>query len=110
MIINFNDIEEQHIEKFKNGEGIMHSRMMFDGKNRIMLNRLEPQAHSGYHAHQGNCEMIYVLKGTLECKDNDSTETCHAGELHYCENGHSHSFKNIGSDDAEFLAIVPAQP
>lgn len=109
MIIDFNQVEESHIDGFKGGKGMMHSRGLFDGKNRIMLNRLEPGACSGYHAHEDNCEMIYVLSGELEFRYDDATEPCRAGQLHYCHQGHSHAFRNTGTTDAVFLAIVPEQ-
>ncbi len=109
MIIDFSKIKEADINGFKGGEGIMHSRAFWDGKNRIMLNRLEAGAFSGYHEHKENCEMIYVLEGQLEFRDNDTTEVCHAGQLHYCVQGHSHCFRNTGDKTATFLAIVPEQ-
>lgn len=109
MVIDFSELEEAAIEGFKGGEGIMHSRGWFDGHNRIMLNRLEPNASSGLHPHAGSCEMIYVLSGTLDFEDDRREERCEAGQLHYCPNGHRHSFKNNGTEQAVFLAIVPEQ-
>jgi len=109
MIIDFSKLEETTIDGFKGGAGIMHSRAWFDGHNRIMLNRLEPNACAGLHKHTGNCEMIYVLSGELDFEDNGTMEHCVEGQLHYCPNGHNHSFKNNGTEQAVFLAIVPAQ-
>jgi len=109
MIIDFEKLEEVTNDGFKGGEGIMYSRSFFDGHNRIMLARLEPKACSGYHTHVDNCEMIYVISGQLTCRDNDVTEVCTAGQLHYCPKGHSHSFVNNGTTTAEFLCVVPEQ-
>lgn len=109
MVIDFSELEETTTEGFKGGEGIMYSRCRFDGHNRIMLNRLEPNASGGLHQHSGNCEMIYVLSGALDFEDDGKAERCEAGQLHYCPNGHRHSFKNNGTEQAVFLAIVPEQ-
>ncbi|MDY5969219.1 MAG: cupin domain-containing protein [Bacteroidales bacterium] len=109
MIIDFSSMEETHVEGFKGGEGLMHSRGMYDGHNRMMLNRLEPGATGGYHEHTGNCEMIYVLSGTLDFVQDGSLERCSAGSLHYCPKGHAHGFANNGAEEALFLAIVSEQ-
>lgn len=97
------------MREFKGGKGLMRSRGMDDGHNRIMLNRLEPGATGGFHLHTDNCEMIYVLRGALDFADGDTQEHCPAGTLHYCPKGHGHAFCNNGNEDAVFLAIVPEQ-
>jgi len=109
MVIDFNNIAEQHIDGFKGGQGIMHSRAFADGRNRIMLNRLEPGASGGRHTHAENCEMIYVVEGELTFTTDGARELCQAGQLHYCAKGLSHTFVNTSDRPTTFVAIMAEQ-
>lgn len=65
MIIDFEKIAEIHIEKFKGGEGALDTRNYFDDKVKIMYSTLRPGASSGLHTHERNCEIIFLISGTL---------------------------------------------
>ena len=86
MIIDFNDIEETRIKGFKGGQG---------------------EACSGLHTHEGNCEVMYILKGELTYHYDGKTEVARAGQVHYCPTTHRHYFENLTAEDVEYLAIVP---
>lgn len=107
MIIDFKKIEEAVIMNFKGGEGELDTRNFVDEKNKIMLSRLKPGASSGYHKHEGNSEIIYVIDGQGYFKYDDTTERIAKGQVHYCPTGHSHSMINDGEEDLVYLAIVP---
>lgn len=109
MIINFNDIKEEEVKNFKGGEGALWAHMYFDGTNRIIKGTLKPGATIGYHKHEGNCEMIYVLSGNGKVLFDDTEERVAAGEMHYCPENHSHSLINDGNEDLVFVAVVPKQ-
>ena len=109
MIINFNDIEETRIPKFKNGEGDTIARMRVDELGKIMYGRLEPGSSIGLHKHETNSEIIYILSGTADFIYDDGTEKTEAGGCHYCPKGHSHSMINNGKEDLIFFAVVPEQ-
>ena len=110
MIINFDELEETVVQAFKGGTGEMRRRMVDDGHNKIMLNRLQPGATAGMHAHDDSSEIIYVLRGELGIVEDGVRVRCPTGALHYCPKGHSHAFGNPGKEEAVFLAIVPTQP
>ncbi len=109
MIIDFSEINEETLENFKGGNGIMFSKGFTDGVNNVKLNRLQPGASGGYHLHSGNCEMMYVLSGEIEFVENGCVEICKAGQMHYCPKGHQHSFTNKGDVEAVFVAVIPKQ-
>ena len=113
MKIDFQNIAAEAVEGFKGGKGEMLMRA-FDGCGcRVMLNTLRPGAEVGTHRHEGNCEVVYALKGcaTFQISDADGrrTETVAEGCAHYCREGGCHSFKNDTGEDFVFLAVVPKQ-
>ena len=107
MIINFKEIEAKHVEGFKGGEGDFITKLADDGKVKIMLNTLPAGSSIGTHTHNGNCELMYILKGEITFVYDDMEETSHAGDVHYCPCDHTHRAENRTSEDAEFFAIVP---
>lgn len=111
MIINFNKIKEVANPHFKGGEGNTLFRTFNDGQNKIMLGRLNPGCSIGYHSHETNSEVIYILSGKARCLYDEGEEHLAAGQCHYCPRGHSHSL--INADTSEplcFFAVVPEQP
>jgi cupin domain-containing protein len=106
MIIDFKDIAEVRINGFKGGQGELDTRNFADEKVKIMKSILKPGASSGLHTHEGNCEVMYILKGELTYHYDGKTEVAHAGQVHYCPMNHNHYFENLTTEDAEYLAIV----
>ena len=62
MIIDFEEIVEIHQEGFKGGKGLLDTRNYADEKVKIMYSTLRPGASSGLHTHEGNCEIVFLLK------------------------------------------------
>ena len=83
MVIDFNDLDEQTIEGFKGGKGTYVTRNFADDKCKIMLSTLKPGASTGLHTHVDNCEVVYVLEGTLTCHDDGEAKQVQAGQVHY---------------------------
>lgn len=109
MIIDFNSMPVQVLPNFKGGKKEISAQMYWDGETRILHATLVPGASIGQHTHEGNCEFIFVVKGTGIIIE-DGTETpITAGQCTYCPNGHSHSLVNTGTEDIEFYAAVPKQ-
>lgn len=107
MIIDFEKTEEKVVENFKGGNGKLIMRAADDGKVKIMRNILTPGSSIGMHAHEGNCEVMYIIKGEITFVCDGKEETARAGEVHYCPCGHTHCAENRTAEDAEFFAIVP---
>ena len=108
MIIDFNTLPLNVAVNFKGGEKEYKSRRFADDCNKIMLGKLEPGASIGYHTHEGNSEVMYILEGEGTCLYDDGIEeTLLPGQAHYCPRGHSHSLINRGDMTLKFLAIVP---
>ena len=116
MKIDFNLIEEVANPQFKGGEGDTMFRTFNDGMNKIMLGRLEPGCSIGYHRHETNSEIIFVLSGEARCRYDDGEpgvrvdEKLVPGQCHYCPKGHAHALVNASpTNPLTFYAIVPEQ-
>lgn len=106
MKINFDIMETQVIPQFKGGKGDFIVKMFNDESGKILLGKLEPGSEIGYHKHEGNCEIIYIISGNGKCRYDDTEETLSAGDCHYCPEGHSHALINNGVENLEFFAVV----
>ena len=106
MKINFENMETQVLPQFKGGEGDFLVKMFTDGAGKIMRGTLAPGSSIGYHKHEDNCEIIYILSGTGKCLYESGEEALTAGDCHYCPMGKSHSLINNGVENLEFFAIV----
>ena len=62
MIIDFEKIAEAHLTGFKGGKGHLDTRNHVDDNVKIMYSTLRPGASSGLHVHEGNSEIIFVVK------------------------------------------------
>lgn len=107
MIIDFTKIEEKKIEGFKGGKGEFFTRMADDGNVKIMRNVLPAGSTIGIHAHNGNIEVMYIIKGEITFIYDGKEETAKEGDVHYCPCGHTHCAENRTTEDAEFFAVVP---
>ena len=108
MIIDLKGMETTVLPNFKGGEKEYKAKMYFDGTTRIMHGTLEQGASIGYHKHETNSEIIFILSGVARCLYDDVEERLTVGQCHYCPVGHAHSL--INASDAEpliFFAIVP---
>lgn len=109
MTIDFNSMPVSVIPNFKGGEKEMRAQMFFDGTNRILHGVLAPGASIGQHVHEGNCEILFVIKGEGTIYDDGVASPITAGQCTYCPMGHGHSLVNTGTEDLEFYAAVPKQ-
>ncbi len=107
MVIDFDNIIEEHCIGFKGGHGELISRNFIDDKCKIMMSCLRPGASSGLHTHNGNSEIVYIINGTATFHYDGNTETVNKGQVHYCPEGHAHYMENNTNEDLYYLAIVP---
>ena len=110
MVIDFNKIDEVANSRYKGGNGDTMFRTFNDGKNKIMRGRLDPGCSIGYHSHETNSEIIFVISGEARCMYDEGEECLTQGQCHYCPQGHSHALINASNTEPLiFFAIVPEQ-
>ncbi|MGP1515601.1 MAG: cupin domain-containing protein [Bacteroidales bacterium] len=106
MILDFNKIEVTKIENFKGGDKEIFTKMYSDESNKIMLSVLKPGASIGYHKHETNCEIIFMIKGSALVTYDTSEQRLKSGQALYCPKGHSHNLINDTEEEIMFFAVV----
>ena len=109
MIIDFKTLPFEDLPHFKDGEGVFHVQMYWDGTTRIMHAFLAPGASIGLHKHEGSCEILFLVQGEATLLEDGERKPLSAGQCTYCPEGHSHSLINTGNEDVELYAAVPKQ-
>jgi len=67
---------------------------------------LEPGASIGYHQHEKEEDIYYILNGIATVNDNGEVKTVYPGECVYLRAGDSHGIANDGQVPLEFLSII----
>lgn len=109
MVLDLEQMAETPNEHFKGGEGVVYTRMFFDGQNRVMLGRLPVGASIGMHTHATNSEVMHVVSGRARVVMDGAEEVAVAGQTHYCPKGHTHATFNDGPEELIICAVVPEQ-
>lgn len=106
MLIDFNKLKKEKVERFKGGDGYVINQMFEDENNKIVRSLLPPHCSSGVHSHQKGFEILYMLKGSALFQYDDHQERVSEGQVHYCPSGHSHSMLNDTEEDVEYFTVV----
>ncbi len=67
---------------------------------------IQPGCGSGFHAHEKNCEICYILEGELEAHDDDTVTTVKAGDVTVTKDGHSHCLINRTDRPATIISLI----
>jgi mannose-6-phosphate isomerase-like protein (cupin superfamily) len=67
---------------------------------------LEPGASVGYHKHEGEGELYYILSGIGEYTEDGVMTPVSAGMATYVYDGHSHGLVNTGKERMTFVAVI----
>ncbi len=77
------------------------------GTGRLFSKSLLPSGASiGSHSHDGEFEVYYVLSGVADVTDDGEVYQLHAGDMHLCPSGQTHSIKNNTSEDLEVIMLI----
>ena len=67
---------------------------------------LKPGCSIGYHVHETDSELFYLIKGQALYNDNGTECILNAGDVMICPAGTGHSIANNGEEDAEVIAVI----
>ena len=94
------------------GKGEILSRIFLDPKDAagagrlFAVNTIAPGCSIGYHSHEGEFEVYYILSGTAKIVDEGEEYLLHAGDMMQCKSGHAHSIENAGEAPLEHIALI----
>ena len=67
---------------------------------------LKPGCGIGYHVHETNTELMYILSGEADYDNNGTLEKVYGGDVTICPPGEGHSITNNTNDIVEFIALI----
>ena len=98
--------------ELQNGKGNILCRTILPqeeaaGSGRLFaVMTIQPGDSIGYHRHEGEFEVYYILKGTAKIIENGQEYFLNEGDMMQCKSGSSHSIENIGKEVLEHLALI----
>ena len=107
MTVDFNNIEEDIIPNFLNGDGSVAGKMFVDDAGKILVARIGKGSSIGLHRHETNYEVEFVVQGKAKCTCDGVVEILEPGMCHYCPNGSQHIMESIGDEDLVLYCVVP---
>lgn len=109
---NSEKIVERHDAKF-GADGYITVRNLvnsieeLNGKGRVFAHTtVAPHSGIGYHVHNGDTEIYYVLSGNAEYNDNGVLTTIEQGDVTFTPSGTGHGINNTSDEPLEIIALI----
>ena len=112
MIRKAADCKKVYNEKMRGGNGTVQITNFatpeeLNNKGRLFANiTLKPGCSIGFHMHENESELFYVMKGEALYNDNGTQSVVHAGDVMLCPSGSGHAVANNGTEDVELCAVI----
>jgi mannose-6-phosphate isomerase-like protein (cupin superfamily) len=112
MIKKKADMESEVRERMRGGTGtaeIVHifRKEELTGRARLFARLRLPSGSSiGFHAHEGEEEIFYILSGEGEVTETGKPSPVGPGDAVLTGGGGGHAIINTGSEPLEFLAVI----
>lgn len=112
MIRKANERETTVVQKYGGNGTVSMSPIIFSNEELNNKGRLfshitvEPGNEFGYHVHNGESEIYYVLAGKGEYNDNGNTVIIEKGDVTFTRSGEGHGVKSIGDEPLEVAALI----
>jgi quercetin dioxygenase-like cupin family protein len=117
MVRRKNEFETVVKYNMKGGEGAAGVMRIFQpgeyGSDLHMIGKvsLAPGASLGYHRHDGEEELVYVLSGVCDYNDDGVSTMLYPGDACLCLAGHSHSIHNPSeTEPLVCFSVIAAVP
>ena len=113
MIRRAEECAIEYREHMRDGDGtveltsLISSPAELNDKGRLFSKiTLKPGCSIGYHIHDKDAELFYILKGTAEYNDNGVIRTVNPGDVTICPTGEGHGIANKTDDVVELVAVI----
>ena len=113
MIRKADEFRIEYKEHMRDGDGTVQLTHFITGpeeledKGRLFAKiTLNPGCSIGYHVHEKDAELFYILTGTAEYNDNGEMRTVSAGDVTVCPAGTGHGIANRTDEVVELVAVI----
>ena len=112
MIKKAAEFKKEYREHMRGGAGTVEITSFatpeeLNNKGRLFANiTLNPGCGIGYHIHETDSELFYIMKGQVLYNDNGTEHILSAGDVMICPAGTGHSVANNGEEVAEICAVI----
>ena len=112
MVKNFENFKTELRENMRGGDGTVVvtsfvSAEELNDKGRLFGKiTLKPGCGIGFHVHETDSELFYIVKGTAVYDDNGVKTTVSAGNVTLTPAGTGHAIKNESDEDVELVALI----
>ena len=112
MIRKASELKTEYRENMRGGNGTVEltgfaTPAELNDKGRLFANvTLKPGCSIGYHVHESDSELFYLMKGEALYNDNGVEYTVHAGDVMICPAGTGHAVANNGQETVEICAVI----
>lgn len=112
MIRKAADCKKEYRDNMRGGNGTVEitnfaSPAELNEKGRLFANiTLKPGCSIGYHVHEKDSELFYLMKGEALYNDNGDEHIVSAGDVMVCPAGTGHAIANNGEEDVEICAVI----
>ena len=113
MIRKADECKKEFREKMRDGNGTVEITNFIVGPEELcnkgrMFSRitLKSGCSIGFHIHEKDSELFYILKGEAEYNDNGETVTVSAGDITICSAGKGHGIENKSDETVEIIAVI----
>ena len=112
MIKRAADFQTEYRENMRGGNGTVELTSFatpeeLNNKGRMFANiTLKPGCSIGYHVHEADSELFYLIQGQVLYNDNGVEYSLSTGDVMVCPVGTGHSIANNGQEDALICAVI----
>lgn len=113
MVRRAEECRLEYREHMRDGDGTVEVTNLIagdqemNGKGRLFARiTLRPGCSIGYHVHDKDAELFYIMKGTAEYQDGDTLCTVTAGDVTLCPTGTGHGIANRTDEVVELIAVI----
>ncbi|MBQ2718753.1 MAG: cupin domain-containing protein [Clostridia bacterium] len=112
MIKKFEELKTEERTHMRGGDGTVTVTSFVSAEELNQKGRLfgkitlRPGCGIGYHVHETDSELFYILKGTAVYDDNGTVTKVSAGNVTLTPAGTGHAIKNESDEDVELIALI----
>ena len=100
-------------EHMREGKGTVEITNLINGPEELCMKGrlfskilLKPGCSIGFHMHEGESELFFILSGTADYNDNGEIKKVTAGDVTICPQGTGHGIENASEEPVELVAVI----